>query len=64
MKQHSELSPREAAQRLGIGLDSVYSLLWSGKLAARKVDGRWLVSPSEVDARLKSREARREITGR
>ena len=64
MKQQSELSPREAAQRLGIGLDSVYSLLWSGKLAARKVDGRWLVSPSEVDARLKSREARGGTVGR
>lgn len=64
MKQQSELSPREAAQKLGIGLDSVYSLLWSGKLPARKVDGRWLVSPSEVDARLKSREARRGTTGR
>lgn len=63
MKQQSELSPREAAQRLGIGLDSVYSLLWAGKLSARKVDGRWLVSPSDVDARLKSREARRGTTG-
>jgi len=59
MKQQSNLSPKETAQRLGIGLDSVYSLVWSGKLAARKVDGRWLVSASDVDTRLKSKEARR-----
>lgn len=65
MKQQREtLTPREAAQRLGIGLDSVYSLLWSGKLPARKVDGRWIVNPSDVAVRLKSKEARRGNTGR
>ena len=58
MKHGSELSPRETAQKLGIGLDSVYALVWSGKLPARKLDGRWLISASEVQARLKSKEAR------
>jgi len=63
MKRQLELTPREAAQKLGIGLDSVYSLLWSRKLPAKKVDGRWLVKASEVGARLKSKEARRGPSG-
>jgi len=64
MEQQSEISPRETAQRLRIGLDSVYSLLWSGKLPARKVDGRWRVQVSDVDARLERKEARCGTAGR
>jgi excisionase family DNA binding protein len=64
MKQQSELSPRQVAQRLRIGLDSVYSLVWSGKLSARKVDGRWRVQASDVDARLARKEAGSGITDR
>jgi excisionase family DNA binding protein len=61
MKQ-PELGPKDIAQKLGVGLDHVYSLLWSGKLPGRKVDGRWRVHASDVDARLKSKEARRGTT--
>jgi len=59
-----EITPREAAQRLGIGLDSVYSLLWSGKLAARRLEGRWRILAASVEARLQAREARRGTAGR
>jgi len=52
------LSPREAALRLGIGLDFVYRELWSGKLPARKQDGRWFIPSTAVEARLKAREAK------
>jgi excisionase family DNA binding protein len=48
----TEISPAEASRRLGVELGYVYSLIWSGKLAARKLDGRWLVSKQAVDARL------------
>jgi len=49
------LQPREAARLLGIRLDSVYSAIWAGKLAAIKQDGRWLIPASAIEARAKSR---------
>lgn len=50
-----ELSAIEAACKLGVGLDYLYSLLWTGKLRGTKVDGRWAVSADAVTARLKLR---------
>jgi excisionase family DNA binding protein len=50
-----ELSAIEAARRLQVGLDYLYSLLWTGKLAARKVGGKWRVPVEAVEARLKRR---------
>jgi hypothetical protein len=32
-----EISAVESARRLGVGLDYLYSLLWTGKLPGRKV---------------------------
>jgi len=61
--KESVLTPREAAQRLRIGLDSVYALIWSGKLRAKKVEGRWLINAWDVDARWRNREAHRGTTG-
>ena len=50
-----ELSAVEAARRLGVGLDYLYSLLWTGKLRGRKVGKRWRVSSEAVEARLRER---------
>lgn len=50
-----DCSAREAAQRLGVRLDVVYALLWAGKLAARKIDGKWVIPIEAVEDRLKSR---------
>lgn len=58
MKRQEHLTPREAAQHLSVRLDSVYSLIWAGKLAARKQDGRWLIPSRSVEERAKKREAR------
>jgi excisionase family DNA binding protein len=55
MKRPVEVTPREAAQKLGIRLHHLYSLLWDGSLTARKVDGRWLVSATSVEERLRKR---------
>ncbi len=38
-----EISSAETAKKLGVGLDFVYVLLRSGKLAARKSERQWLV---------------------
>jgi len=54
-KAARNLSPREAAQQLRVRLDSVYSLIWAGKLKAHKLDGRWRIPVQAVDARLKQR---------
>ncbi|PYX53695.1 MAG: hypothetical protein DMG76_24555 [Acidobacteria bacterium] len=43
-------------RRLGIGLDYLYSLLWTGKLQGRKVGKRWRVPSEAVESRLKERE--------
>jgi len=58
MPKDQEITPIEAARKLGVGLDYLYSLLWTGKLAGRKTGNRWRVSLASVEARLKEREAR------
>ena len=50
-----ELSAVEAARRLGVGLDYLYSLLWTGKLQGRKVGKRWRVPSEAVESRAKER---------
>jgi excisionase family DNA binding protein len=55
MEQVTEMSAIEAARRLGVGLDYLYSLLWTGKLEAHKVNKQWRVSIDAVEARLKLR---------
>lgn len=53
--KEQELSAIEAARRLGVGLDYLYSLLWTGKLLGRKVGKRWRVPADAVEARLRQR---------
>jgi excisionase family DNA binding protein len=53
MTQQPELSAIEAARKLGIGLDYLYSLLWTGKLRGRKVGKRWRITVDAVETRLK-----------
>jgi excisionase family DNA binding protein len=55
MKNEIELTAIEAARKLGIGLDYLYSLLWTGKLQGRKVGKQWRVPAEAVEARLKQR---------
>jgi excisionase family DNA binding protein len=53
MKEH--LSVSEAARKLGISLDGVYRLLYSGKLAGAKTDGKWQIPTATVEERLRKR---------
>lgn len=53
MKRENELSAIEAARKLKIGLDYLYSLLWTGKLRGRKVGKQWRIPAEAVDERLK-----------
>jgi excisionase family DNA binding protein len=55
LKPTNEISAIEAARMLGVGLDYTYSLIWTGKLEARKVGKQWRVSITAVEARLKQR---------
>jgi excisionase family DNA binding protein len=53
--EKQEISVAEAARRLGVALTYVYSLLWSGKLKARKVNGQWQIPSEAIQSRLKAR---------
>jgi len=58
------LSPREAAQRLGVTLDWIYRELWSNRLPGRRQGAKWLIPASAVGGRLREREKRDGTTGR
>jgi len=55
MTKQKELSAIEAARKLGVGLDYLYSLLWTGKLPGCKFAKRWRIPAEAVEARLKQR---------
>jgi len=57
MKPKSEISAIEAARKLGVGLDYLYSLLWTGKLQGRKVGRQWRIPIEAVEARIRQRGA-------
>jgi excisionase family DNA binding protein len=50
-----ELSAVEAAKQLGVGLDYLYSLLWTGKLYGKKIGKRWRIPADAVETRRKAR---------
>ena len=55
MSQRKVLSAVEAARTLGIGLDYLYSLLWTGKLEGRKLGKQWKIPVRAVESRLRKR---------
>lgn len=56
MQKTKELTVAEAARKLGIRIDYLTLLLRSGKIGARKWDGRWLIPAATVEARVEGRE--------
>lgn len=50
-----ELKVMEASRRLGLTLDSVYRLIYAGRLPAEKVGRTWRIPAAAVEARLKAR---------
>jgi excisionase family DNA binding protein len=56
MTTNLEVSAIEAARKLGVGLDYLYGLLWTGKLEGRKIGKKWRVSIISIEARLKHLE--------
>jgi predicted site-specific integrase-resolvase len=57
VKSVDELSAVDAARRLNVDLNRLYSLLRLGRIAARKDErGEWRVSSTSVEDRLKMRE--------
>jgi excisionase family DNA binding protein len=55
MRSRRELTALEATRRLGISLEYLYRLLWTGKLPGKKVGKQWRVSPEAVEERLRRR---------
>ncbi len=58
MSANETLTPRAAALLLGVRLDSIYTLIWAGKLEADKKDGRWEIPRLAVEARASLRHTR------
>jgi excisionase family DNA binding protein len=54
MPKNDQISVREAAAILRVRLDSVYALVWTGQLRAKKVDGLWWIDRAAVDRRRES----------
>jgi excisionase family DNA binding protein len=55
MEAEKSMSVRDAACALGVSLDLVYKLVWSGKLSGQKIDGKWRISGEEVRFRLEKK---------
>lgn len=52
MRNSKTMSIREAALALDVSLQQVYKLVWEGRLLSLKVDGKWRVPQTAVQARL------------
>lgn len=48
---NTEVGAAEAARRLEIALDYLYRLLWSGKLAGRKIGKTWRIPVDAINLR-------------
>ena len=55
--REKEITARAAAQMLGVNLQFVYQLIWTGKLPGRKDSGTWRIPKAVIEARLKQRGA-------
>jgi excisionase family DNA binding protein len=53
------MSVSKTARKLGVTVDAVYRLLYSGRLAAaRKQDGKWRIPAQAVQERLRQKGQR------
>lgn len=49
----------EASRKLGVNVETVYRLLYSGRLKAAKRDGVWNIDPESVVQRMKRKAVQR-----
>jgi excisionase family DNA binding protein len=55
MKPHKTSTVQEAARALGWTLKYIYDLIYSGRISAEKIAGRWRIPEAEIAARLSKR---------
>jgi excisionase family DNA binding protein len=53
-----DLTPREAAVKLGVSLNQVYQLIWSEKLPAERSKEGWRIPLTAVEERQNSAKRR------
>ena len=58
MDKKGELTAVEAARKAALRLDVLYPLLRVGRIPARLVNGRWLVSAAGLDNYIEQRDKR------
>lgn len=56
------ITPRQFANRTKRTLENVYSRIWSGRIPAKQVNGRWQIQESEVQKVLKKQAERNRGT--
>lgn len=52
------LSVHDAAKKLRVSRQQIFTLIWAGKLPATKVNRQWQVDGKAVAARLQAKKAR------
>jgi|HubBroStandDraft_4_1064222.scaffolds.fasta_scaffold561931_2 excisionase family DNA binding protein len=52
MKNNQTFTVPAAARQLGFTLKYIYDLVYSGRMKAEKIAGRWHIPASEVNARM------------
>jgi len=58
MKHQKTSTVQEAARTLGWTLKYIYDLIYSGRMTAEKVAGRWHIPETEIEARLRKRDCK------
>ena len=58
MARPNEITAIAATRRLGITIDTLYRLIYSARLPARKQNRRWMIPSAAVEARLRARRLR------
>ena len=54
-------SPWQAADYTGLKIEAIYELIESGEIAAEKIDGRWRIRKSVLDAWLDAEVSPEEL---
>jgi excisionase family DNA binding protein len=56
--QNKFMTVIEASRALKVTVDTVYRLLYSGRLEARKDEGRWMILARSIEERRRTKEVR------
>ena len=59
--QNKSMTVIEASRALRVTVDTVYRLLYSGRLEAFKDAGRWMISVQSIEGRRRAKDVRAQL---